>query len=215
MIILKGEQLVMDVIEYSEKIKVEFMKNGGVDLLSRYVMSEILPPICDYKNAVKIIQSQYKNQITCELLIIGAFLTIQWLTSKNEMLGMLNLMYNFLSDKEKSIINYLNALSISFFDENYKNNKEYHEELIKSVSFDVPFVYNRVRMARLLETKDSNKYYKEAINNIEKISNEKEIKDMIINDFVDPKNLINEEILGIYLSYVNYNSLLDEFNRNV
>ena len=205
---------MLDIVEYNRTIRLKLEQRWSVGLFEKYVMSEILPPISDYKNAVEIILSRHEEFISSDLLILGSFLIIQWIGSpQNEMLDILNAKYNCLSDRKKPVINYLNALDILHRDRNYKKNETYHQELLKSVSFDIPFVNNRLLMAKFVDRQYASTYFKDALSNIEKVMSDEDINSMTVDDFVNIKNFIKEEIIGTHISYVNYNGLLDDYNK--
>jgi len=197
----------MNSDEYNERIKHEFENHGGIDLLTKYVMSEILPPIADYENAVKIIKMNCCLQMSGELLIIGAYLAIKWTYSRNELLEVLNLMYDYFPDRDKAIINYLNALQIYTRDKRYKKNNAYWDELSKSIAFNTPFVYNRCKMAEIVDRNTAQKYYKDALENVKTVLTEQEIMQLPFEYFLNPQSFIEEHILGTDLSYENYDAI--------
>jgi hypothetical protein len=198
---------------YNKNIREEFEKKGGIDLLTKYVMSEIIPPVGDYFNAINIIRANYHLQISGELLIIGAYLTTQWTSDYNDLLGILNLMYNSFPVKERSIVNYLNACEISMKDNKYyRNNSKYIEELKKSICFNTPFVYNHYKLAEVSTRIKARKYYTDALNNVIKINSEIDINNTPFTYFLEPCNFINENILGTHLTYVNFNEITEKIN---
>jgi hypothetical protein len=195
---------MINVNEYNKNIKREFENRGGIDLLTKYVMSEILPPIDDFENAVNIIKTNYHHQMSGELLIIGAYLAIKWTYLKNELLEILNLMYDYFPDRDKAIINYLNALQIYTRDEHIKRNEEYRSQLNKSMGYKIPFVYNRCQMAEVVHEYEIKKCYEDALKNVEIVFSEQDIMQMPLEHFLDPQSFIKEYILGTQISYVNY-----------
>ena len=205
-----------EIDRFNKKAKEEFEMHGGINLLTKYVMSETLPPIEDYENAVNIIRANYHSQISGELLIIGAYLAIQWTHSTNEILEILNLMYPYLPEKEKSIVNYLNAQQLYIRDANYLTNEAYRDELIKSIGFNVPFVNNHCKLAEILPLNEARRYYEYAMKNIVKVNSEEEIMDMTIENFINPDSFINEFILGTDISWLHFDEIkkkLDYCNR--
>lgn len=63
-----------NVVEYNTKLREEYEKTHSLDVLERYVLSETLAPIEDHENAVRLIRESYEHAVSCNLLIIGAFL---------------------------------------------------------------------------------------------------------------------------------------------
>lgn len=203
----------MNGIEYNKIIKVNYEKIGGIDLLTKYVMSEILAPIEDFENAINIIRDNYYLYTSGQLLIIGSYLSIKWTVSRNELLEILNLMYDYLPKREKAIVNYLNALKIYTNNKNYAKSEQYRHELTKSIQLNTPFVFNRCELAEIVNRNEAQKYYKDALNYVEVVSSEQDIHEMSFEHFLDPQLFINEHILGTHLSYVNYEVIKDKVTK--
>ena len=79
----------------NKQLKDEFEKNRNYFNLERYVMSELLSPIQDYENAIKIIKSNMNLISDLKLIYIGAYLSSECFQRDNEFLKMLN--YNQFS----------------------------------------------------------------------------------------------------------------------
>jgi len=188
---------------YNKKAKEDFEKYGGIDLLTKYVMSETLAPIEDYENAVNIIRGNYHKYISGKLFIIGAYSIINWSSSQNELLGILNLMYKYLPDEERAIVHYLNATQ-TYVKNGLVENEESIIELKKTLEFDIPFVYNRCRIAEYSTGENARKYYNEALDNVQKVLSEEEILKLPFEHFLEPQTFIDEYILGTHISYINY-----------
>lgn len=196
------------------KCRCDFEKNGGIDNLTQYVMSETIAPIEDYVNVVNIIRSNYCAQISGELLIIGAYLATQWTSSENELLTILELMYEHMPNKEKAIIHYLKADRI-YVKNGLKENAEYLSELHKSLEFtDVLFVNNRRRIAELSSGNEARKYYREALSNVQKVYSQEEMSETTsLEDLLSPQSFINEFILGTYISSLTYEEIKEKMER--
>ena len=194
--------------EYNKQAKKDFEKYGGIDLLTKYIMSETLSPIEDYGNVVNIIRSNYHKLISGKLLIIGAYSATNWLSSQNELLAILELMYDHMPNTEKAIIHYLKADNI-YVKNSLKENSKYLFELHKSISFtDVPFVNNHRRIAEISSGSDAKKHYNTALLNIQKVYSEDEISELAsLEALLNPQSFINEFILGTHISSVIYEEI--------
>lgn len=128
----------MDTIEYNSILHREYEKTRNIHVLEKYVVSETLSPIEDYGNAVRIIRENYRNAVSCRLLIIGAHIVSKWCfdDNHNDFLNLLNEMYPFLPAAEKGIISFLNAHHIRFRDrDHYQECPEYEPLLLKSIYY--------------------------------------------------------------------------------
>lgn len=190
----------MNVEKYNELLKNEYEMRGDINTLIKYVISETLPPIADYENAIKIIRNNYKTAFNTTLLIIGCYLLSECFSEKNEMLCILNEIIPFLTKKEKAIVYYLNANHIRTRDNNYKSDGMYKMYLQKSVEVNTPFVFNRVWLAEISPTETRQKLKSEAVRNIDKVYDFSKIEKLPISVFVEPNFFINEKILGTNIS---------------
>ena len=209
-----GTVIYMSNVEtYNKQLCKEYESSGTIELLERYVVSEILPPIADFPNAIKLIRTNYPCQISSKLLIIGAELLSGWDCGDNEMLEMLNSMYPYLSTQEKAIVCYLNANHLSFQDKNYERNPAYQKHLLKSLEYNVSFVKNRIRLAdfyaKTAHTQSTaKKLYQEAVKNIVTVFTLEEIQQRPVEQFVAPDSYINEFILGTCMAYISFEELV-------
>lgn len=190
----------MNFIELNRKLQKEYNTNQQINTLLRYVLSEMLPPIEDYENVIRIIRDNYRFNVNSTLLMIGSYTLSEWSQEENEMLHMLNSMSAFLTNKERAITSFLNAHYIRFRDKNYMNNKLYRNYLLESVNIDVPFVFNRLWLAEISSVEISKKLKEEALNCVMKVSSSKDINELNVQDFVEPEFFLNEKILGTHIS---------------
>lgn len=203
---LRKGVIKVDRISFNETAKLKFEQEGGAENFTTYVMSEILSPIEDYENAVKIIKAHCNQQIDTNLLIIGAYLTAIWPFEKNnELLELLNKKYDNLANSEKAIVNYINAKNI-FFRRGEKG-KAYRDELMKSMEYDFPFVNNHCDYATISAPEDAVKHYELALKNVEAVFSERDIQALPEQYFFSPQSYIKEFVLGTHLSVEAYNSL--------
>ena len=203
----------LSVDELNRKLKDEYEGNGGLELFTKYVMSEALPPIEDYENIVRIIRENYHKQISVDLLIIGAYCAIYWTHSDSEMLEILNLLRPFLPDKQRAIVHYLNAYKLRLLDDDYLSNHIYQTELTASLITNVAFVNSRLMIAELLPEKEAKKYYSDAVDNVQEVFTEEELGEISQEYSLDPQSFINEFILGTHLIYDKYNEIVKKSKR--
>jgi len=196
-----------NVEKLNKQLKVEYEKHGGLDLFTKYVMSETLAPIENYENVVKLIRENYQKHISVELLIIGAYLTVSWMCSDNEMLEVLNLIRPFLSDHERAIVHYLNAYRMFIADNDYLLKQEYKTELYSSLISNVAFVNNRLKLVELA-SEEARDLYIDALNNVQIVFSEDNKSDVSIECLLNPQSFINEFILGNYMHKENYDNII-------
>lgn len=189
---------------------MKYEESKAIDVLEKYVVSETISPIADYKNAIEIIRANYCCQVNSTLLIIGAYLASEWSEGHNELLEILNKMYGYLPQKEKMIVHFLNAHHLRFRDPMYKCNPNYKMHLLKSLNGDTPFATNRRYLAELYAGDKAKEMYTEAMSNVVKVHSKSELEQMTIVQLVEPEAFINEHILGTHISYINYEILCDE-----
>lgn len=201
--------------ELNKQLKTEYERYGGLESLTKYILSETVAPIEDYENVVTIIRENYNRHVSVELLIVGAYSSLFWTNSSNEMLEVLNLMSPFLPDKEKGIIHYLNAYKLRMIDCDYSSQQEYYEELYASLLSDVPFVNNRLKIAELLTGSDAQKYYAEAIDNVQEIFSEDKVSNISSECFLSIQSFIDEFILGTHVTRERYDEMVAKSNQNM
>jgi len=191
-----------EVHQINRQCKEEYERYGGIEFLTKYIMSELISPIEDYENVISIIRNNYYSQISGEILLIGAYLNIQWSSSDNEILQILHSMYPYLPSKEKAIVNYLNAHQIFIKDKDYRRNERYKTELEKSIEYDVKFVNNHIKMAGLLCEEGARAHYTVALANVVEIFDEATETDWSF--LLTPQSFIGEFILGTRTSASHY-----------
>ena len=166
---------------------------------------------------MNIIRSNYCRLTNSKLLIVGAHLFSEWLFKEdhNELLEILNCMYQFLPLKEKAIVSFLNANHLRQRDKNYRTNPEYEKQLLASLADGIPFVYNRVYLAELYTGSAAKQTYEDALRNVIKVSSLEECQQMSTEQFLEPKVYINEHILGTHISSVNYKVIIETMRQQL
>ena len=53
----------MNPMELNQKLQKEYNTNQQINTLLRYVLSEMLPPIEDYENVIRIIRDNYRFNV--------------------------------------------------------------------------------------------------------------------------------------------------------
>lgn len=182
----------------NEKMKDDFSKNITYENLEKYAMSELLSPIEDYYNFMEIIKNNLDILENLELVYVATDLERLW-SNESFFLNYLNKQLTSVSDSDKSIILYLNALQIKKTDRNFEKNKEFKSYLRKSVelSKNFNFVNNRKELANLLTGSDKQKVLKEIHQNIEREYNYDDIKKIDVDEWLSAKFYIDEFITGV------------------
>lgn len=204
-----------NVVEYNTKLREEYEKTHSLDVLERYVLSETLAPIEDHENAVRLIRESYEHAVSCNLLIIGAFLCSKWCfgDTDNDLLHILNEMYPQLSPQKKGIVSFLNAHEIYFRDQShYRTDPQYERLLRQSIDENPDCVRSRAYLAELYSERSratARAFYEDAAAHILEVLSAAKLEKMRIEDFLQPEAFIQEHILGTRISYVNYEFYLD------
>ena len=198
---------------FNRQLKRIFQEAPSLENFEKYVMSELLSPIEDYPNYIRLIRDNYSRFVSISLLIIGAELIQGWTDDDNEMLAILNNMYQFLPQKEKAIVCYLNATELITRGSRYpgdaeEQEKEIKKDLLKSMEYNVPFANNRIQLARISDPNTAQQLYREAAENIQETVTLHMIQKMSIEEFIDPDRYISEFILGTTTSEDMYKDLL-------
>ena len=204
----------MKVEEYNEYLRKEYEKTKSVELLEKYIISETLSPLEDYQNVIRIIRSNYPININVHLLYIGAYCISGWLIEeRNEMLDILNDMYLHLSNRDKSIVCFLNAYQLRFADKKYSHNPKYKEWLLDSIRLNDAVVKSRIYLAALYPQPMASEIYAEALARVQKVYEEKEIIEMGVEDFSNIDAFINEHILGTHISTLTLNMITNRIRE--
>ena len=202
----------MDLVEYNEFLRQEFEKNGDIETLRKYVLTEVLAPIYDQENAVRIIRKYKDTYQDPTLLIIGAYVLTEWLFDEihNDFLDDLNQMRDRLTDRELAIMYYLNAYHMEGRREDgyYADRPEYRENLLRSVACKEPLVNNRMDLARISTEEERKRLYAEALSNVVKVDSLEEIMAMPHEAFAEPDQFINEFITGTHPNDTHYKHLV-------
>lgn len=206
-----------DIEKINRELQKEFVEKKDYYTLERYVMSELLSPIQDYPNAIKIIK---ENDTLCEglnLYYVASYLCSEWLPGKNEFLEKLDDMIDMAAEGDKAIIYYLKAHDISCTEKNWRESEEYRSNLLKSIEYskDINFVNNRYYFAKILDAEEAQDYLKEAAINVKKVETEETINDKSIDYRLSSQSFIAEFILGTELTQEVYNYKFREKNMNL
>ena len=196
-----------DIEKINRELQREFVEKKDYYTLERYVMSELLSPIQDYPNAIKIIK---ENDNLCEglnLYYVASYLCSEWLPGKNEFLEKLDDMIDMAAEGDKAIIYYLKAHDISCTEKNWRESEEYRSNLLKSIEYskDINFVNNRYYFAKILDAEEAQDYLKEAAINVKRVETEETINDKSIDYRLSSQSFIAEFILGTELTQEVYN----------
>lgn len=204
---------MIDIELLNEKLQKEFNEDKNCLTLERYVMSELLSPIEDYFNAIDLIRGNSKLIEGLNLYYIAAYLSAELLLESNEFLERLNNIINMVNNKDKAIIYYLNAYSMSCTMNCLDKNKNYRCNLLKSIEFSKNnnFVNNRFDFAKILEGKEANNYLKDAFLNVEIVETKETLNSKTINYWLSSQRFVNEFILGTHLSQETYCYKFKEF----
>lgn len=200
----------MDNMEYHAMLRRAYEETGDVSALEKYVVSETLPPIEDYDHAVQMIRENYRNAVSCRLLMIGAHIVSTWCfdSEQNDFLNVLNEMYPFFPAAEKGIVSFLNAHHIRSRDlEHYRKHPEYEALLLRSITENEACVMSRVYLAEFYSRCAKGKARKmrnAAASHTIKVYSMEELAQMTGESLASAEAYINEHILGTHISCVNY-----------
>lgn len=192
------------VYAINERFAEEFKKNKSADTLTKYVMSELLCPIEDFPNAIKLIKENFFGLASLKLVVIGAYLSVRWADSwDRQLLDILNIMYNYLEPEYKAIVSYINALNVIFV-----SKKKCISYLEESISYNTVFIKNRILYMETVSNKKSQQFLSGILNNVIQVVTEDD--DISLDFLLEPQNYIDEYILGIRLSESDYQDLKEK-----
>jgi hypothetical protein len=98
--------------QLNESLRRQFDMVGTYASFEPYAMSELLSPMEDYLNFLKLVQENYNLLQGYNLIYIAAYLNSMWHVGNKFFMNALNEMEATMSLKDKSIVYYLNALEI-------------------------------------------------------------------------------------------------------
>ena len=187
------------------KLEKQFAQTGTYNDFEKYAMSELLSPIEDYFNFVKLVDNNSCIIQGFNLFFIAAYINSVWHIKNQSFLVRLNKEIANLNDYNKSIIYYLNALDIKYSDET--DRQKYINFLHKSVecSKNIKFAYNRLELYRVLGTSDID-LFEEAKRNVVEVNTYDSLKEKNTDWWLSSQRYINEFILGTHISDSNYNA---------
>jgi hypothetical protein len=193
--------------QLNENLHRQFDLEGTYAAFEPYAMSELLSPMEDYLNFLKLVQENFNLLQGYELLYIAAYLNSLWHVGNKFFMNALNEMEATMSLKDKSIVYYLNALEIKSCEPD--NLTEYKQFLEKSVecSKAFRFVNNRLDLANVLKGKAARELKAEAIKNVSEVLSDKQIAEKDMQYWLSSQHYIDEFILGTSISARRYNEL--------
>ena len=171
------------------------------DLVLQIAILQILPPVADNHEAIRILQAYSQQSNDIRVCILGSFLSSTWENYKvNDFLREINRFIPNVDNRFLAIIYYLIAYDIFMRNEILKDKNKYLDLLNKSVALSGErFVYNYYLLAQVSERKRAKELMKIGLSQIENISNDSDCEMMQIGDFVSFDSFVNEHILGICL----------------
>lgn len=199
-----------NLLNFEAKLK-ENSKNS-IEELIRYILFEMQSPIEDYFLAIDLLTENYPRSRDMRLAILGAYLSSTWLNfKKNAFLKLLDEHLEKTDSQNKAIIYYLHAYDI-FIKCDKKYPKKYFDYLRKSIFYSKRFVYNYVRLAETTSKNEACELLDQAIFNVETVWDEKQLKNVSLDTFLEYDSFVDEFILGVNISIFEYNELIDKRN---
>jgi len=165
-------------------------------------MSELLSPIEDFFNAVKIICENFDLLENLNLLYIATYLNSQYSMGYDHLLPKLKSMLKNVGDKDKAIIYYLNANEIICKNKEWQTNKECVSYLKKSVelSNNFKFVNNRFYLAQCVKNSIAKKLAVESLNNVDCTHTFESLQKLSQDYWFSSQSFVDEFILGISIT---------------
>jgi hypothetical protein len=185
----------------------QFEMMGTYATFEPYAMSELLSPIEDYQNFLKLVQENYNLLHGYNLIYIAAYLNSLWHVGNKFFINALNALESTMCLEDKSIVYYLNALEVRSNDKN--NITKYKYFLEKSVEYSktFKFVNNRLDLAHILKGKEAKDLMAEAIQNVSEVLTDKQISERDVGYFLSSQHYIDEFILGTLITARKFNEL--------
>jgi len=190
-------------------------KENYTDFVLKLALLQTMSPAENHSVSINILQKYYKEDDDIRVGILGAHLSSVWECYKdNKFLPKLKETLPKLNDnQQKSIIYYLLAYDM-FRKEDFKTKKDIYIDLLtKSVNLSENFVYNYYDLAQISNNKNAKELMYKAFAQIKTISGESNCEKLTLKDFVSYDFYLNERILGVYLSYPNFDSLVELYNN--
>jgi len=202
-----GKVYLKEIKMSNYSIYRQFAIAGTYATFEPYAMSELLSPIEDYLNFLKLVQENYNLLQGYNLVYIAAYLNSLWHAGNKFFIDALNETEASMSFENKSIVYYLNALEIRSNEP--RNMSEYKNFLEKSVecSQAIKFVNNRLDLANILKGKAARDLMEEAVKNISEVLSDKHIAERDIQYWLSSQYYIDEFILGTVVSAKKFNEM--------
>lgn len=193
--------------QLNENLHRQFDMTGTYASFEPYAMSELLSPIEDYLNFLKLVQENYNLLQDYNLTYIAAYLDSLWHVGNKFFINILNEMVASMSFEDKSIVYYLNALEIRSNEP--QNIIGYKYFLKKSVecSQAIKFVNNRYDLASVLKGKEAKELMTEAVKNVSEVLSDKQIAEKDVQYWLSSQYYIDEFILGTIVSAKKFNEM--------
>lgn len=193
--------------QLNENLRRQFNIVGTYAAFEPYAMSELLSPIEDYLNFLKLVQENYNLLQGYNLMYISAYLNSLWHVGNKFFINALNETEASMSFENKSIVYYLNAFEIRSNEP--RNITEYKYFLEKSVecSQTIKFVNNRLDLAGVLKGKMARDLIAEAIKNVSEVLSDKQIAEKDVQYWLCSQYYIDEFILGTIVSAKKFNEM--------
>jgi hypothetical protein len=193
--------------QLNENLHRQFEMSGTYSTFEPYAMSELLSPIEDYQNFLKLVQENYNLLQGYNLIYIATYLNSLWRVGNKFFINALNKMEASMSLKDKSIVYYLNALEIHINEPTNINEYKYFLEKSVEYSKTFKFVNNRLDLAHILKGKEAKDLMAEAIQNVSEVLTDKQIAERDVGYFISSQHYIDEFILGTSISAKKYPTL--------
>lgn len=177
----------------NQQMKDKFERQKTYKNLERYAMSELLSPIEDYISFMKLVKDYIDILENLDLVFVAADLERMW-SNESFFLDYLNNQLNYVQDRDRAIIYYLNALKVED-----SNKNDFIKNLKKSIEMSKSFCFvnNKKKLAKVLTGKEKQKILDEIPNNIEKKYTYEDIKKIDIEEWLSVKFYIDEFITGV------------------
>lgn len=188
-----------DIYEVNRALREQFLQSKSEKVLIPYIMSEVLYPIEDYPNVVKLLKENFDIITDVRLLYMGSHLLSWWKFEDNFFLDILFRKLPTMTPFEQAIVYYLKADDLNTLKKTDYEFKQYKEYLRKSVALSkgCRFASNRYFLAENESVFQAKILLQEAWEMVEKTHPTEERGEVPLSYRLDIQNWINEFILGL------------------